>query len=66
MPGVIVLDLDLDLPAALAIAPHETWAAAHAEYTAQPTPDRPDGAIVATTAPKRWESHPVRVLDLTP
>ncbi|MFD7338761.1 hypothetical protein ACFV98_22535 [Streptomyces violascens] len=63
MPGIIVLDLDL--PAALAIAPHETWAAAHAEYTAQPTPDRPDGAIIATTAPKRWESHPVRVLDLT-
>ncbi|WP_438297277.1 hypothetical protein [Streptomyces sp. HUAS TT7] len=62
MPGIIVLNLDL--PAALAIAPHETWAAAHAEYTAQPTPDRPDGAIVATTAPKRWESHPVRVLDL--
>ncbi|MER5348368.1 hypothetical protein ABT030_50725 [Streptomyces mirabilis] len=33
---------------------------------AQPTPDRPDGAIIATTAPHRWAGEPVRVLDLTP
>jgi hypothetical protein len=25
---------------------------------------RPEGAIVATTAAKRWEGEPVRVLDL--
>ncbi|MEV8529262.1 hypothetical protein AB0451_34830 [Streptomyces sp. NPDC052000] len=64
MPGITVLDLDL--PAALAVARQETWAAAHAQYVAQPTPERPDGAIVATTAPKRWDGQAVRVLDLTP
>ncbi|MFF1686290.1 MULTISPECIES: hypothetical protein [unclassified Streptomyces] len=64
LPGVMVLDLDL--PAALAVARHETWAASHAQHAAQPTPDRPDGAIVATTAPKQWEGRPVRILDLTP
>ncbi|KIZ17584.1 hypothetical protein [Streptomyces natalensis] len=64
LQGITVLDLDL--PAALAVAQHETWAAAHSQFAAQPTPERPDGAIVATTAPKRWEGEPVRVLDLTP
>ncbi|MBT2404583.1 hypothetical protein J7I97_19865 [Streptomyces sp. ISL-87] len=62
LPGITVLDLDL--PAALAVARQETWAQAHAQHAAQPTADRPDGAIVATTAPKRWEGEPVRVLDL--
>lgn len=64
MPGITVLDLDL--PAALAVAQKETWAAAHCQHAAQPTADRPAGAIVATTAPKRWEGQPVRILDLTP
>ncbi|MFG3499293.1 hypothetical protein [Streptomyces sp. NPDC047928] len=64
LPGIIVLDLDL--PAALAVARHETWTAAHCQYAAQPTPDRPDGAIIATTVPDRWTGEPVRVLDLTP
>ncbi|WEP01065.1 hypothetical protein A6P39_044400 (plasmid) [Streptomyces sp. FXJ1.172] len=64
LPGVIVLDLDL--PAALAVARRHTWAAAHAQHAAQPTADRPDGAIIATTAPDRWIGEPVRVLDLTP
>jgi hypothetical protein len=63
MPGITVLDLDL--PAALAVARKETWAAAHAQYVAEPTPDRPDGAVVATTDAKRWDGQPVRVLDLT-
>ncbi|UQA97127.1 PIN domain-containing protein [Streptomyces halobius] len=62
LPGITVLDLDL--PAALAVAQRETWAAAHCQYAAQPTPERPDGAIVATTAPKRWDGEPVRILDL--
>ncbi len=62
LPGITILALDL--PAALALARQETWAAAHARYAAQPTPERPDGAIVATTFPKRWEGEPVRVLDL--
>ncbi|GHE73491.1 hypothetical protein [Streptomyces vinaceus] len=64
LPGITVLDLDL--PAALAVAQQETWAAAHTRHAAQPTADRPEGAIVATTMPKRWEGLPVRVLDLTP
>ncbi|WP_420833934.1 hypothetical protein [Streptomyces antarcticus] len=64
LPGITVLDLDL--PAALAVAQQETWAAAHSQHAAQPTADRPDGAIVATTLPKRWEGQAVRVLDLTP
>ncbi|WP_229882505.1 hypothetical protein [Streptomyces alanosinicus] len=64
LPGMTVLHLDL--PAVLAVARQNAWAAAHCQYAAQPTPDRPDGAIVATTAPERWIGEPVRVLDLTP
>ncbi|MGW1280929.1 hypothetical protein ACWD4V_28775 [Streptomyces tsukubensis] len=64
LPGITVLGLDL--PAALAVAREETWAAAHSRYVAQPTVDRPDGAVVATTVPKRWSGEPVRVLDLNP
>lgn len=63
LPGVSVLDLDL--PAVLAVTQQETWAAAHTAHAAQPTADRPDGAIVATTAPHRWHGQPVRVLDLS-
>ncbi|WP_432096401.1 hypothetical protein [Streptomyces sp. bgisy100] len=63
LPGITVVDLDL--PAALFLAQQETWAAAHSQYAAQPAPDRPDGAIIATTAPSRWAGEPVRVLDLT-
>ncbi|MFD8916276.1 hypothetical protein ACFV0Y_00460 [Streptomyces sp. NPDC059569] len=64
LPGITVLHLDL--PAALAVAREETWAAAHSQHAAQPTPDRPDGAVVATTVPARWDGEPVRVLDLNP
>ncbi|AOR37249.1 hypothetical protein BFF78_22690 [Streptomyces fodineus] len=64
LPGIVLLDLDL--PAALAVAQQNTWAAAHCQYAAQPTPDRPDGAIIATAAPGRWIGEPVRVLDLDP
>lgn len=64
LPGVTVLDLDL--PAALAVARETTWAAAHTLYTAKPTADRPDGALIATLAPSRWDGQPVRILDLTP
>ncbi|WP_443059706.1 hypothetical protein [Streptomyces sp. NBC_00443] len=64
LPGVVVLDLDL--PAALAVAPDDTWAPAHIEYAAQPTPERPDGAVVTTVAPDRWKGRMVRVLDLNP
>jgi hypothetical protein len=64
LPGVIVLDLDL--PAALAVARDTSWASAHIEHAAQPTAERPDGAVVATAMPERWKGRPVRVLDLNP
>ncbi|MGW1978013.1 hypothetical protein [Streptomyces sp. NPDC001889] len=50
LPGITVLGLDL--AAALAVARQETWAAAHSRHAAQPTADRPNGAFIATTAPK--------------
>lgn len=64
LPGVTVLDLDLT--AALSVARHDTWALAHTLHASLPTPERPAGAVVATTAPDAWSGHPVRVLDLTP
>jgi len=64
LPGITVLDLDL--PAALAVAQQGTWSAAHSHYAAQPTADRPDGAVIATTAPYTWQGEPVRILDLNP
>jgi hypothetical protein len=64
LPGVTVLDLDL--PAALAIAQATTWGTAHTLHTAQPTAERPDGAVIATLAPDRWHGQPARILDLTP
>ncbi|MBC3844629.1 hypothetical protein GXW82_43975 [Streptacidiphilus sp. 4-A2] len=64
LPALTVVDLDP--PAALALAEDSTWAQAHCRYTAQPGPDRPDGAVVATTDPGRWTDDRVRVLDLTP
>jgi hypothetical protein len=62
LPGIIVIDLDLS--AALAVARDTTWAAAHTRYAAEPTPERPDGAFVATVRPDHWATMPVRVLDL--
>lgn len=64
LPAVTVLDLDL--AAALAVAAENTWAQAHTRYAAAPTPERPDGAVVATVDPARWKGQPVRVIDLTP
>ncbi|MFJ3099541.1 PIN domain-containing protein [Streptomyces hydrogenans] len=64
LPGITVVDLDL--AAVLAVAQQATWAQAHTRHAAQPTPDRPDGAVIATTTPERWKGEPVRVLDLTP
>ncbi|MDT3399247.1 hypothetical protein RKE29_21785 [Streptomyces sp. B1866] len=64
LPGITVLDLDL--PAALAVAGESTWSAAHTQYAAQPGPSRPDGAVIATTEPEAWKGRPVRVLDLSP
>ncbi|WP_197287528.1 PIN domain-containing protein [Streptomyces apocyni] len=64
LPGVTILGLDL--PAALALARDATWATAHARYAAQPTPERTDGAVIATAAPQVWKGQPVRVIDLNP
>jgi len=64
LPGLIVLDLDL--PAALAVAADPPdWSIPHIQHAAQPTPERPDGAVIATTDPQRWHQRPVRLLDLT-
>ena len=64
LPGVTVLDLDL--PAALIVARETTWAAAHTRYAAEPSPERPNGAFIATAVPGRWTGQPVRVLDVNP
>ncbi|MFF3768104.1 hypothetical protein ACFYYR_29040 [Streptomyces sp. NPDC001922] len=64
LPGVTVLHLDL--PAALTVAREKTWAAAHSQYAALPTAERPDGAVVATAVPDQWTGLPIRVLDLSP
>ncbi|EST38567.1 hypothetical protein N566_06790 [Streptomycetaceae bacterium MP113-05] len=64
LPGVLILELDL--PAALAVAREATWASAHARHSAQPTPDRPSGAMIATADPNAWKDTPVRVLDISP
>ncbi|MGX4689367.1 hypothetical protein [Streptomyces sp. JNUCC 63] len=64
LPGITVLDLDL--PAALAVARETSWAPAHTRHTAEPTAERPNGAVVATTAPDAWKGQPVRVIDLSP
>jgi hypothetical protein len=64
LPGVIVLDLDL--PAALAVARDATWAAAHTLHVSEPCPERLDGAVIATVTPERWKGQPARVLDLSP
>lgn len=64
LSGIMVVDLDL--PAALTVARDDTWAAAHTRYVAEPTPDRPNGAVVATADTDRWKGVPVRTLDLTP
>lgn len=63
LPGITLLDLDL--PAALAVARETSWAPAHTRYAAEPTAERPNGAVVATTVPDAWKGQPVRVIDLS-
>ncbi|MFJ5559500.1 hypothetical protein ACIQCD_19345 [Streptomyces sp. NPDC093250] len=62
LPGITLLDLDL--PAALAVARETSWAPAHTRYAAEPTAERPNGAVIATTVPDVWKGQPVRVIDL--
>ncbi|WP_221492672.1 hypothetical protein [Streptomyces griseoloalbus] len=64
LPGVTVLELDL--PAALAVARETSWAPAHTRYAAEPTAERPNGAVIATTAPETWKGQSVRLIDLGP
>ena len=56
----------LDLPAALDVMGAADWAVPHTRYAAQPSLELPDGVIVATTRPERWQGQPVRVLDINP
>ncbi len=64
LPGITVLELDL--PAALAVARETSWAPAHTRYAAEPTAERPSGAVIATTTPEAWKGQSVRVIDLGP
>lgn len=64
LPGITVLELDLS--AALVVAREESWSAAHTRYAAEPSADRPEGAVIATAAAERWLGRPVRLLDLSP
>jgi hypothetical protein len=64
LPGVAILELDL--PAALAVARETSWGPAHCRHAAEPKAERPNGAVVATTAPDVWKGQPVRVIDLGP
>lgn len=58
--------IPLDLPAALDVMGAADWAVPHTRYVAQPSLELPDGAIVATTRPERWQGQPVRILDINP
>ncbi|MFI7010329.1 hypothetical protein [Streptomyces sp. NPDC050145] len=62
LPGITLLEVDL--ATALAIAQEDTWARAHCRYAAQPGPERPDGAFIATVVPRQWDGQ--RTIDLTP
>jgi hypothetical protein len=64
LPAITVLDLDL--AAALAVARDAGWSPAHTRHAAEPSPDRPHGAFIATAARDRWTGQPVRILDLNP
>lgn len=64
LPGIAIVELDLT--AALSVARATTWADAHTLHAAQPGPDRPDGAMIATTRPHTWKEQPVRILDVSP
>ncbi len=64
LPAVTIVELDL--AAALAVARDTSWAPAHVRYAAEPTAERPEGAVIATAAPDRWAGQPVRLLDLSP
>ncbi|MFB6555902.1 hypothetical protein [Streptomyces sp. NPDC056405] len=64
LPGLTVLELDLS--AVLAVARETSWAPAHTRYAAEPTAERPSGAVIATTEPENWQGQPVRVIDLGP
>jgi hypothetical protein len=64
LPGVTVVDLDL--AGALALGRELTWSAAQCAVVAGPSPERPDGAFVATTDPERWAGQPVRIVNVNP
>lgn len=64
MPAAVLLELGL--PAVLALGKETTWGHAHARFAAEPTPELPDGAFIATTDASRWNGLPVRLIDLAP
>ena len=58
--------LALDLSAALVLGREATWGQAHARHTAEPTPDMPNGAFIATIDTARWTGQKIRLIDLSP
>jgi hypothetical protein len=66
LPALTVLPLDLPSALAVAAGPAGAWGMPHALHAAQPTPERPDGAVIATMRPEQWSGHPVRTLSLAP
>lgn len=66
LPALTVVGLDLSAALVVATDPTGTWALTHAEHAAQPTPEHPDGALIATTDPDPWTARSVRILDIAP
>ncbi|MDT3439582.1 hypothetical protein QOZ89_08155 [Pseudofrankia sp. BMG5.37] len=62
MKGIRVLDLDL--PAALAVARETSWATAHARFAAEPDAERNAGAAIATADPTRWRGQSIEILNV--
>ncbi|KND34595.1 hypothetical protein IQ63_15710 [Streptomyces acidiscabies] len=57
----------LDLAAVLAASGHaQSVGWCHTRHVAMPSPERPEGARVATIQPKAWDQAGVQVLDLSP
>ncbi|MBC9727315.1 hypothetical protein H8R17_21365 [Streptomyces sp. TRM68367] len=64
LPAVDIVPLDLS--AALSLTGTDGWGQPHTQHVAQPSAERPRGAVVATVTPEEWKGCPVRLLPLTP
>ncbi|WP_342450765.1 hypothetical protein [Streptomyces violaceorubidus] len=62
LPAVDILPLDLS--AVLSLSGTDGWGLPHTQHVAQPSEERPHGAVVATVSPEDWKGRPVRLLSL--